>query len=213
MTMNAARVPLNFFGMPFGLAGLGVTWLTMAGYGRVPPAVGDIVLASAAVAWLIVLAGYLRYVLSVRPALVSDLLDPVAVPFASLALITPMLLAADGLYPHAPAAGRVLFDVFLVLTVLLGGWFTGQWIYRPVSLDTCHPGYFLPTVAGGLIASAGAPPRGGHAGARRDLLARSGLDHPGAAAARLRAAAVHAQHVGVHVQPGGGGHHRDVLAQ
>jgi tellurite resistance protein len=67
-----------------------------------------------------------------------------------------MLLAAEGLYPHAPAAGRVLFDVFLVLTVLLGGWFTGQWIYRPVSLDTFHPGYFLPTVAGGLIASAGA---------------------------------------------------------
>jgi tellurite resistance protein TehA-like permease len=44
VTMNAARVPLNFFAMPFGLAGLGVTWLTMAGYGRVPPAVGDIVL-------------------------------------------------------------------------------------------------------------------------------------------------------------------------
>jgi tellurite resistance protein len=156
VTVNAPRVPLNFFGMPFGLAGLGVTWQTMAGYGRVPPAVGDIVLAAAAVAWLIVLAGYLRYILSVRPALVRDLLDPVAAPFASLALITPMLLAAEGLYPHAPAAGRVLFDVFLVLTVLLGGWFTGQWIYRPVSLDTFHPGYFLPTVAGGLIASAGA---------------------------------------------------------
>jgi hypothetical protein len=44
--MNAARVPLNFFGMPFGLAGLGVTWLTMAGDGRVPPAVGGIVLAA-----------------------------------------------------------------------------------------------------------------------------------------------------------------------
>jgi tellurite resistance protein len=154
--MTAARVPLTFFGMPFGLAGLGVTWLTMADYGRVPQAVGDILLAAAAVAWLVVLAGYLHYILSVRSALVRDLLDPVAAPFASLALITPMLLAANGLHPHAPGAGRVLLDMFLVLTVLLGAWFTGQWIYGPVQLDTFHPGYFLPTVAGGLIASAGA---------------------------------------------------------
>jgi tellurite resistance protein len=101
-------------------------------------------------------AGYLRYVLSDRTALVRDLTDPVAAPFASLAVITPMLLAAEGLYPHAPGAGRVLLDVFLILTVLLGAWFTGQWMYRPVELDTFHPGYFLPTVAGGLIASAGA---------------------------------------------------------
>jgi tellurite resistance protein len=71
-------------------------------------------------------------------------------------VITPMLLATEGIYPHAPGAGRALFDVFLALTVLLGAWFTGQWIYRPVELDTFHPGYFLPTVAGGLIASAGA---------------------------------------------------------
>jgi tellurite resistance protein len=88
--------------------------------------------------------------------LVRDLTDPIAAPFASLAVITPMLLAAEGLYPHAPGAGRVLLDVFLTLTVLLGAWFTGQWIYRPVELDNFHPGYFLPTVAGGLIASAGA---------------------------------------------------------
>jgi tellurite resistance protein len=154
--MTAARVPLNFFAMPFGLAGLGVTWLTMADDGRVPQAVGDILLAVAAVAWLLVLAGYLRYVLAVGSALVRDLLDPVAAPFASLALITPMLLAVDGLYPHAPGVGRALLDVFLVLTVLLGAWFTGQWIYGPVQLDAFHPGYFLPTVAGGLIASAGA---------------------------------------------------------
>jgi len=36
MTMSATRIPLNFFGMPFGLAGLGGGWLTMADYGQVP---------------------------------------------------------------------------------------------------------------------------------------------------------------------------------
>jgi tellurite resistance protein len=80
----------------------------------------------------------------------------VAGPFASLAMITPMLLAADGIAPHAASAGRVLVDIFLVLTILLGGWFTGSWIYGSLNLDRLHPGYFLPTVAGGLVASGSA---------------------------------------------------------
>ena len=152
--MSATRIPLNFFGMPFGLAGLGGGWLTMADYGQVPKAVGDVLLALAALVWLILVVGYLRYVLSDRSAFVRDLLDPIAAPFASLIVVTPMLLAAEGLYPHSAGAGRALTDVFLVLTVLLGAWVTGQWIYGPVELDKFHPGYFLPTVAGGLLASA-----------------------------------------------------------
>jgi tellurite resistance protein len=142
--------------MPFGLAGLAGSWLTLGGYGLVPRSVGDALLVVAALVWLTVLAAYLRYVLHDRRALARDLLDPVAGPFASLAVITPMLLAAEGLFPYAPAAGRVLLDVFLVLTLLLGGWYTGQWIYGSLDLDKFHPGYFLPTVAGGLIAAAGA---------------------------------------------------------
>jgi tellurite resistance protein len=41
-------------------------------------------------------------------------------------------------------------------TVLLGSWFTGQWIYGSLELDNFHPGYLLPTAAGGLIGSDGA---------------------------------------------------------
>ena len=114
----------------------------------------ELLFAISALVWLVVLVAYLRHWMTDRAVLVSDLLDPVAAPFAALVVITPMLLASGGLYSHAPTAGRILTDVFVVLTVLLGGWFTGQWIYGPVDLDKFHPGYFLPTVAGGLIASA-----------------------------------------------------------
>jgi tellurite resistance protein len=104
-------------------------------------------------------AAYLGHLIttpSVRKAVSGDLLDPVASPFASLAFIVPVLLASDGLFPLAATPARVITDVFIVLTVLLGGWFTGQWILGPVDLDRFHPGYFLPTVAGGLIAADGA---------------------------------------------------------
>ena len=86
----------------------------------------------------------------------ADLLDPVPSPFTSLVLITPILLASDGLFPQAAMPGRVMTDVFIALTVLLGGWFIGQWFVEPLDLDRFHPGYFLPTVAGSLVASQGA---------------------------------------------------------
>jgi tellurite resistance protein len=77
-------------------------------------------------------------------------------------VIPPMMLAALGIEPHAVTAGRICVDVFIGLTVLLGAWFTGQWIYRPLDLDKFHPGYFLPTAAGGLVASGAAATVGQH---------------------------------------------------
>jgi tellurite resistance protein len=159
--MPATKIPLNLFGAAFGLSGLAATWLTMAELGHAPEAVGDVIIALAALTWLVVLTLYLRAALR-RKELRKDLTDPVAAPFASLAVIVPMIIAAYGVYPHAHTAGRVVLDVFLVLTVLLGGWFTGQWIYTPMNLDTCHPGYFLPTVAGGLVAAGAAAQVGQH---------------------------------------------------
>jgi tellurite resistance protein len=150
-------VPLNLFGIPFGLVGLAGSWQVAAQVAGAPAGVGTALPVLAAAAWVVVTG---LYVWRGRPA--TDLLDPVAAPFASLAVIVPMVLAVQGVHPFAPALGTVLFDVFLVLTVLFGGWFTGQWIHRPVQLAQVHPGYFLPTVAGGLVAAARAAEIGQH---------------------------------------------------
>ena len=83
-------------------------------------------------------------------------------PFASLALITPVLLAADGVEPYSRPLAAVLVDIFAAGIVVLGGWFTGYWMRGGTDLDHLHPGYFLPTVAGGLVASAGAAEVGQH---------------------------------------------------
>jgi tellurite resistance protein len=153
--MTAARIPLNLFGMPFGLAGLANAWYYFARRDQAPGAVADVLTAIAAAVWLTVLVLYARSAIH-RRALASDLTDPVLGPFASLGVITPMLLAVDGLVPHAFAAGRIVVDVLVALTAVSGAWFTGQWIYGPLKYTELHPGYFLPTVAGGLLASAAA---------------------------------------------------------
>lgn len=156
----STRIPLNMFGISFGLVGLAGAWRTAALEDLTAVWIGDALLVLTAAAWLVTLLVYLRYVLSVKGAFVADLLDTVGAPFASLAVIVPMTLAAQGIVPHAFTAGRIVVDVFLALTFLLGAWFTGQWMYGTLDFDRLHPGYFLPTAAGGLIASASASAAG-----------------------------------------------------
>ena len=150
------RIPLNIFGMGFGVAGLATAWRIAVDQHLAPHEVSDILIGVAGVAWLVSVLLYLRYVLTVRRVLMSDLHDMTVGPFASLALITPILLAADGIAPYSRSVAAVIIDVFIVGVVLLGGWFTGTWMRGGTELDRLHPGYFLPTVAGGLVASAGA---------------------------------------------------------
>ncbi|MDA8320473.1 MAG: hypothetical protein M0030_11785 [Actinomycetota bacterium] len=162
--MTAGRMPLAAFGIPFGLAGLAGCWLEAARLGLAPAAVGDAVLAIGALAWLIVLTGYLGR-LPGWAGLRADLLDPAGSPFAALAPIVPMLVVEDGVLPRAPRAGRVALDLFAGLTVLLAAWLAGRWVRGRVPLAEFHPGYLLPPVAGCLIAAAGAAEAGQRAAA------------------------------------------------
>jgi tellurite resistance protein len=121
--------------------------------------------ALAAVAWLILLVLYLA---QGPRRLLADVHDPVLAPFVSLAVITPMILST-ALVTAAFTAGRVLALIFLALTYLYGGWITGDWIAAEVPQEKSHPGYFLPTVAGGLIGAGTAAAFGLHTLAEASL--------------------------------------------
>jgi tellurite resistance protein len=82
----------------------------------------------------------------------ADLRDPVLAPFTSVAVITPVIPAVALAQANLTAA-RVVVSVFWAATVALGGWLTGQWVAGEIDQTAAHPGYFLPTVAGGLVGS------------------------------------------------------------
>jgi tellurite resistance protein len=145
-----SRTPPNFFSIPFGLSGLAVVWRLMARYYGSPGAVSDVLFVVAASVWLVLAAGAVARLLLRADAVRDELRDPVLSPFWSLPWIVGMLLAS-GLEPHAHTAGRALFVVFLIGTTLYGGWVTGQWFVVGLEPSRLHPGYFLPTVAGGLL--------------------------------------------------------------
>nr|WP_296073570.1 transporter [uncultured Actinoplanes sp.] len=147
------RVTPNVFGIPFGLCGLAQSWSTAhhtTGMSRWP---ADALWVLAACAWLATLLWYAGNVVR-GGRLRTELRDPTFAPFVALVVIVPMLLGV-ALAGHARTAGQAVFLVGLVLTVVIGGWLSGEWIVADLQLTQWHPGYFLPTVAGGLIAAGG----------------------------------------------------------
>ena len=141
------RVPPNLFAIALGIAGLAQAWYAAVPLLGTPQAIPDALSILDAVLWL-VLAG--AYLVQGPRIVLADLRDPVLSPFVSAAALTAMILSA-ALARDAFAAGRVLVIVFLAVTIGIGGWLTGQWMTGGIEPDSVHPGYFLPTAAGGLI--------------------------------------------------------------
>jgi tellurite resistance protein len=110
----------------------------------------NVLWVAAALIWLITLVAYLANVAAQR-RWKTELSDPTFGPFTALIFIVPVLLGAR-LAEQARGAGEVVFGCSAILLVLVGAWLTGDWIILDGDIRRWHPGYFLPTSAGGLIA-------------------------------------------------------------
>ena len=104
----------------------------------------------AALVWLITAIAYLGNV-GAQHRWKQELSDQTLGPFTSLIFIVPVLLSVP-LAQQARGAGEVVFGCATALTVLFGAWITGDWIARNGDIRRWHPGYYLPSAAGGLIA-------------------------------------------------------------
>ena len=143
----------NLFGVAFGIAGLAQAWSTVTRLAGVPDWPGNVLWIVAAVVWLITLVGYLANVAAQRRWR-TELSDPTFGPFTALIVIVPMQLGVP-LAEQARGAGEVVLVCGAILTVLVGAWITGGWMTLDGDIRRWHPGYFLPTVAGGLLAGGG----------------------------------------------------------
>jgi tellurite resistance protein len=165
-SITSLRVPPNTFGVGLGIAGLSQCWINASRQDLVPGFLPDLLLILSAVVWVATAIGYVRSVITHR-TLIADLTDPITAPFMSLILIVPLMLNTLGLAQRIPGPATVLADVLIALIVLHGSWFTGQLFYGEYPFTKLHPGYFLPTVAGGLVAASAAGAVGQHRLGRR----------------------------------------------
>jgi tellurite resistance protein len=132
------------------MAGLGEAWAAARPVLGLRQAVPDAFLAASVLVRAVLVTLCLR---QGSRRIRTDLRDPVLAPFTSLGVITPVIPAVA---QASLTAGRVVVSVFVVATVVLGGWLTGQWVVGEIGQAAAHPGYFLPTVAGGLVSSCAA---------------------------------------------------------
>jgi tellurite resistance protein len=154
------RVTPNVFATPFGFCGLAQCWATAHTVSGTPRWPADTLWIITAGVWLATLIWYGHDVVR-GGRLLTELKDPVFAPFTALIVIVPMFLGI-ALAGHARPAGELVFGIALVLTVAIGGWLAGEWIVADLQLAQWHPGYFLPTVGGGLIGAGGSAALGHH---------------------------------------------------
>lgn len=158
MRATLRGVPPNFLAIPFGLAGLGVVWRTMAERYGAPSTVANVLLIMATVTLTeVVVAQLVRGPRQIA----ADLRDSALSPFLSLAFIVPIVIAG-GIVSLAPSLSKAVFIGALIPMSLIGAWLTGQWIAGDLDVAKAHPGYFLPTVAGGFLSAQVAPHVGVH---------------------------------------------------
>ncbi len=149
----AHLVTANLFGIPFAFAGLAQCWSTAHTFGFVPDWPGRLAWLVTALVYLGLLVLYVGNVARTGRA-ATEVGDRTFGPFTALIIVIPLLLGV-ALAGAAPRTGVTIFVVCLIMVALYGGWVSGQWIVQTVPLERWHPGYFLPTVAGPLLAAGG----------------------------------------------------------
>ena len=148
-TARPGRIGPNLFGISFGITGLAQAWGSAARYFDVPTTPSDVFFVVAAVTYSATLILYVGDVTRTRRAR-TELEDPISSPFIVLLGLVPMLLGV-ALAGRAHDLGVAVFAVSLVFTIGVGGLMVGQWVVSGVPIDQWHPGYYLPTAAGGYL--------------------------------------------------------------
>lgn len=154
-TSTSTRIPLTTLTVPFGLAGLAVVWTGASGDLGWPAGIADALWAVAAIAWVWMIVAHLVRGSRSDESLASQLRHPAQGPVAALVPIVGMLLGAT-LYGLVPVAGVVLVVASIATAAVFAAWVLSFWTSGSLQMDAMHGGYFLPTVAAGLVAATAA---------------------------------------------------------
>jgi len=157
----AERIPLNTWAIAFGLAGLAEAWTAATPLLGLPDAVRWVLWVVAAVGWIWLLVAHVARGLRTRLPLGDQLRHPAQGPIAALVPVVALLLGIQ-LDEVAPLAGAIVTGIALVAATGFAAWILGLWMRGGRPAEAVHGGYFLPTVAAGLVGATAAEVAGWH---------------------------------------------------
>lgn len=160
----AKASPLNYFGVPLGLAGLAGAWLAAHVELGAPSWPVDLLYALSTVAWLALTMTYVARGWRRIRSFQEDLHDSSTGPLTAFVPAVAILLSSH-YSEYFPAVGRWLTVFFVAALFVVAGQLVSHWFAAGIGVDSLHGGFFIPVVAGPFIASIGLTTVGFHQGA------------------------------------------------
>ncbi|WP_188509281.1 transporter [Conyzicola nivalis] len=150
---GATRIPLNTLAISFGTAGLASMWTSAGKALGLPDWPADTAWVIAAVVWVWLIVAHTVRGRASADTLVGQLQHPAQGPIAAIVPVVGMMLGAH-LFLYWPVGGMVVALTSMAVTALYAGWLLAYWVTGTIEIDSVHGAFFLPTVAGTLIAAA-----------------------------------------------------------
>jgi tellurite resistance protein len=145
---------LSRFGIPLGLAGLGGGWSAARSYLGSPLWPEEIIFGAATIVWGILTIIYVVRGMRQKGTFRADLKHEAVGPFASFIPLVGILLSSH-YAQYLPPWGDWLCGAFITALAIVAAQLLAQWVTGGVSMQSIHPGYLLPVVAGSFVASIG----------------------------------------------------------
>jgi tellurite resistance protein TehA-like permease len=146
------NMPVSYFGIVLGLAGLGNAWRGAEQAWRLPKFVADWIYLVAGLVCAALVVLFVLKALLAPDKLAAEAAHPVQCCFIGLAGVATMLIAG-GLVPHERTSASVLFGIGFAYTLCFAVWRTGVLWQGERDPETTTAVLYLPTVAGSFVSA------------------------------------------------------------
>lgn len=144
------HVPVPLFAVVMGVTGLGIAWRKAAHVLAVPAAVGEAIVALAALLFVAIVALYGAKWMRFPKAVAHEFNHPIRANFFPAASIGMLLLSIAAL-PYSEPLALGLWAAGALLHVSLTVTLMRRWILRDVELAHSNPAWFIPVVGNILV--------------------------------------------------------------
>lgn len=145
-------LPASGFSIAFGLAGLSGVWRLAHQFLGAPAGIATALTVLTLVVWAVLLVLYVRRIARGHTSVREEIHHPVTAPFLALIPVTLIVLVPE-LSGWARGPATVVAWAAMLVALALGAWLTGQWVGHGVPETAVSSGYYLPTVAAGLLSA------------------------------------------------------------
>lgn len=146
------NMPVSYFGIVLGLAGLGNAWRGAEQAWQLPKFIADWIYLVAGIVWAALVFFFVLKALLAPDKLAAEAAHPVQCCFIGLAGVATMLIAG-GLIPYARTSASVLFGIGFAFTLCFAVWRTGGLWQGERHPETTTAVLYLPTVAGSFVSA------------------------------------------------------------